>query len=102
MPCNEPVGPYSPTNKSAVASFILGLTVQIPLITGIAAIILGVIGRKRSRTLNSQGALLAKAGLILGILSVSGWMLYSFALSAAAWNQPMTPPLRPPAPHHAQ
>ena len=99
--CNGPVGPYSPTNKSAVASLILGLTVHIPLVTGIAAIILGIVGRKRAKTLDGQGSLLAKVGLILGILSVSGWMLYSFALSAA-WTQPTPPPPRPPAPLHAQ
>jgi uncharacterized protein YndB with AHSA1/START domain len=63
-------------NAPAVASLILGITsIVLPIIGLIAApfaIVLGVLGRRRSRTGAGQGAL-ATTGLTLGAIGLALW-----------------------------
>jgi len=63
-----------------MASLIFGVLGCIPGLTGLLAIILGVVGLRRARKPNVGGKGLAAAGLTLGIVSVVVW---SVGLTAA-------------------
>jgi hypothetical protein len=61
------------TNGPAIASLILGVLGCVPFITGLLAILLGIIGIRKTRDPLVGGKGLAIAGLILGMVSVLGW-----------------------------
>src|ERR1700733_11853695 len=61
------------TNAPAIASLVLGILGCVPLLTGIAAIFLGIIGIRKTRDPSVGGKTLAIAGLVLGIVSIVGW-----------------------------
>jgi hypothetical protein len=63
----------STNNGPAIASLVLGLLGCVPLITGLLAIVLGVIGIRKGRDTSVGKGGLAVAGLVLGIISVVGW-----------------------------
>jgi hypothetical protein len=82
--CNTPLDAnWQPTNRPAVAGFLFGLMLQIPLVSGIVALILGGIGRGRAKVIGSQGESLAKLAQILGIVNIVGWMIVSITISFA-------------------
>ena len=66
-------------NGAAIASLIFGILGCIPEITGLLAILFGIIGLRRARNPYVGGKGLAGAGLALGVLSV---VLWSIALGA--------------------
>lgn len=72
MPPMPPSGGTSQTNGPATTSMVLGIIslLCLGLITGIPAIIFGVIGRKKATEMNGEGSGQAVAGLILGIIGV--------------------------------
>ena len=64
-------------NKLAIASLVCGLA-GIPffgLITGLVAVVLGVLALSAIRASTQRGLGLALAGLILGIVDVTGWII---------------------------
>lgn len=73
-------------NGAAVASLIFGLLGCIPEVTGLLAIVFGVVGLRRARKPNVGGKGLAASGLTLGILSVVVWSI-GLVLAGAAWSQ---------------
>lgn len=62
-------------NGAAIASLVCGLLFCIPGITGLLAIILGIVGIKVGGNPQRGGRGMAIAGLILGLLSMAGWGL---------------------------
>lgn len=84
-PSPGPVGYGAPapkqTNGAAIGSLISGVLGCVPFVTGIAAIILGVIGLKKAKDPNVGGKPLAVIGLILGLLSILGWTLFFGSLA---------------------
>lgn len=71
-----PPGGYPPPprgNGPAVASLVLGILGCVPLITGLLAILFGIIGLRRARQPYTSGKGLAVAGLVLGIVSILFW-----------------------------
>jgi hypothetical protein len=60
-------------NGAAVASLVLGILGCIPLITGLLAILFGIIGLRRAKQPYTGGSGMAVAGLTLGIISVLSW-----------------------------
>ena len=72
----DPAPVPSKTNAAAVASLVCGLLACVPFLTGLAAIVLGVLGIKKARDPRAGGKGLAVAGLILGVLSLGGWTLF--------------------------
>jgi hypothetical protein len=77
------VDPNAPrgSNGPAIASLILGIIGCVPFITGLCAVLLGIVGiRKSSREPLIGGKGLAIAGLILGLLSITGWGIISGVL----------------------
>jgi hypothetical protein len=71
------------TNGPAVASLVLGVLGCIPFLTGLLAILLGIIGIRKSRDPSVGGKGLAIAGLVLGIVSVLGWSGFGSVLGYA-------------------
>jgi hypothetical protein len=63
----------SRTSGVAVASLVCGLLLCIPFLTGLLAIILGLVGISGTKNPAVRGRGMAIAGLILGILSLIGW-----------------------------
>lgn len=93
--CKTPLDSnWQPENRPAVGGLIFGLMLHVPLISGIIARILGVIGRRRAKSLQGQGLSIANLALILGVLNIAGWLLISISMSLAWCSEP--PPL--PAP----
>jgi hypothetical protein len=71
---------YAPSprrgNGAAIASLVLGILGCVPLLTGVAAILLGIIGLRKTRDPAVGGQGLAVAGLILGMVSLLGWGIF--------------------------
>ncbi len=76
-PIPTPALEYGPpprgANGWAVASLVCGLILCVPLLTGVAAAITGVLGLRRSREVGGRGRGLAIAGLILAGANVLLW-----------------------------
>src|SRR2546421_591327 len=88
-------GPGAPgprtTNGAAVASLIFGILGCIPWITGILAVILGIVGIKKSNDPRVQsGKALSIIGIILGLISIIAWTSFGggiFALFRATQGE---------------
>ena len=94
--CGAPIDPsWQPTNRSAVAGLVFGLMLHIPLVSGIAALILGAVGWSKSKSGATGGARAAKIALILGVVNVVVWMLVSLSMSVS-WGRRDVAPLPPP------
>jgi hypothetical protein len=63
------------TSVAAIISLICGLLGCIPFVTGLAAVILGIVGIKKTKDPMVKGRGLAIAGLVLGGLSIAGWAI---------------------------
>jgi len=68
------------TSATAIASLVCGLLGCVPFLTGLAALVLGVVGIKKTKEPMVTGRGMAVAGLILGCLSLVGWSLFAAAL----------------------
>jgi hypothetical protein len=68
------------TNGAALASLICGILGCVPVLTSIAAIILGLVGIKKSREPGTGGKGLAIAGIVLGFIGILGWAVGGFAM----------------------
>ena len=82
QPAGQPVvpggaytmAPQRQTSGAAVASLICGILGCVPLLTGLLAIILGIVGlRTNARATRYTGRGMAIAGLILGLISLIAW-----------------------------
>lgn len=71
------------TNGPAIASLVCGLVGCVPFITSLAAVVLGVVGLKKTRDPSVGGKGFAIAGLVLGIMGMGGWTIFGGALYAA-------------------
>lgn len=77
------------TSGAAVTSLILGILGCIPFITGLLAVIFGVVGIKATSDPRYSGRPMAVIGLILGIISLGLWGLFGGAGYAAfAYTRP--------------
>jgi hypothetical protein len=92
VPVTRPVPPVPqtflpapvPTNGKAIGSMICGgLTFFTAGLTGIPAVILGHTARAEMQRTGERGEGLAMTGLVLGWLSVAGWLLVITILIAA-------------------
>jgi len=76
------VGPRT-TNGAAIASLILGILGCIPWITGFLAVILGIVGIKKSNDPRIQsGKALSIVGIILGLISIVAWTAFGGSIFA--------------------
>jgi Domain of unknown function (DUF4190) len=76
--------PFRPprTSAAAVASLVMGLLGCLPFVTGILAIITGIIGIAVTGRPDVRGRGVAVAGLILGIVSLLSWT----GIGVGAWR----------------
>lgn len=75
-PIPEPPPPAAPKGSSglAIASLICGIVGCVPG-AGIAAVVMGHMALGRIKTSGQGGRGMALAGLILGYLSIVGWII---------------------------
>jgi hypothetical protein len=100
--CNSPVDPgWQPTNNAAVTGLLFGLMFNIPIISGIIALIFGGIGIAKAKTTGGSGAGLSKLALLLGGLNIVIWLIVSVSLSLL-WSTQAAPPMPPPPSHYTQ
>jgi hypothetical protein len=83
MEVNEIPKPSPRTSGAAIASLVCGLFGCIPFVTGLAALILGIVGIKRTKDPMVTGRGMAIAGLVLGGLSIAGWAIFAASLPIA-------------------
>jgi multisubunit Na+/H+ antiporter MnhG subunit len=83
-PSAQPVQPAR-LSKSALSSFICGLLGCIPFVTGVLAVLLGIVGFIRTGDPLKRGRWMAVVGILLGILSVSLWTVFGGG-ALAAWG----------------
>jgi hypothetical protein len=75
--------PQRRSNGPAIASLVLGIVGCIPLVTGLLAIFFGFAGIRKSRDPAVGGKGMAIAGLVLGMVSVLGWVGFGGMLGYA-------------------
>ena len=67
--------PPGRTSAAAVTSLVLGILGCVPFVTGLLAVILGIVGIRKTRQSNIGGRGMAIAGLVLALVSLAGWGL---------------------------
>src|SRR5580658_10429866 len=65
--------PATTTSAAAITSLVCGLLMCIPVVTGLVAVLTGIIGLAATSKPTVKGRGMAMAGLILGIISLLGW-----------------------------
>jgi hypothetical protein len=65
--------PSQQTSGAAIASLICGIVGCVPVITSVVAVILGIVGIRKTRDPRYSGKGLAIGGLILGIIGILVW-----------------------------
>jgi hypothetical protein len=73
------------TSVAAISSLVCGLLGCVPFLTGLAAVILGIVGIRKTRDPMVTGRGMAIAGLILGCLSLVGWVVASASLTGGLY-----------------
>ena len=61
-------------NPAALFSFILGILICVPLVTSLAAVVLGLIGLRKSHHPLAGGRSLAVGGLAMGVVGLGLWL----------------------------
>lgn len=70
----QPMPGVRTTSGAAITSLVCGLLFCIPGVTGLVAVITGIVGIKSTSKPNVGGRGMAIAGLLLGLLSIAGWI----------------------------
>jgi hypothetical protein len=88
---DEEAGGYGPKsvpqgNPSAVVSLVCGILGCIPIVTGLLAVIFGIVGLNKARNPYVSGKGMSIAGLVLGLISLIGWGAFG-ALVGVGWNE---------------
>jgi hypothetical protein len=75
-----PRGEKPPASNAAVISLVCGFLMCLGPLTGIPAIIAGIMARRaiKADPANVGGGGMAIAGIVLGILNLLGWMVWFF------------------------
>jgi hypothetical protein len=71
---------YQRTSGAAITSLVLGILLCIPVLSGILAIIFGIVGISSTRNPAVRGRGMAIAGLILGIANIPLWAFAGYGV----------------------
>lgn len=82
MPQQYTLNPQPKTSGAAIGSLICGILGCVPWLTGLIAIILGIVGIKSTKDPLTRGRGMAIAGLVLGVVSVVVWTLLGSTIFA--------------------
>ena len=63
-------------SKSSLLSLICGILGCVPFVTGILAVLLGIVGFVRTSNPLKKGRWMAVVGILLGVMSIGGWTLF--------------------------
>ena len=74
--------PATRTSAAAITSLVCGLLMCIPLVTGLVAVLTGIIGISATSNAAVRGRGMAIAGLILGLISLGGWGMFGSGIYA--------------------
>src|SRR4051794_4863702 len=77
------LNPQPKTSGAAIGSLVCGILGCVPWITGLLAIVLGIVGLKSTKDPMVRGRGLAIAGLVLGCVSVLMWTVFGGGAIAA-------------------
>lgn len=81
--------PQRSTSGAAVASLVCGILGCVPVITGLLAVVFGIVGIRATSNPRYSGRPMAVIGLILGLLSLGLWGLFGGGIYAAvAYTRP--------------
>ena len=80
-PAYGATGP-SRTNVPAILSLVCGIFGCIPVVTSLGAIVLGIVGLRKTRDPQVGGKPLAIIGLVLGVIGLGVWMLFGGTIVA--------------------
>ncbi len=80
-----PVGEKPPAGTASIVAIVCGVLLCLGPITGVTAIIAGIIGMKKAKSdpVNVGGFGLSVTGLVLGLLNLLGSMLYLLIVVAS-------------------
>jgi hypothetical protein len=73
--------PPAEANGPAIASLVCGLLGCIPVVTGLAAVVLGILGIRKASDPRVGGRGMAIVGLILGLVSLAVWLFLGMSLA---------------------
>lgn len=74
-----------PYSVAAIVSLVTGLICCLPFVTGVTAIITGIVGIRVTGTNGTRrGRGMAIAGLVLGLVSLLGWALFGTGVIVTA------------------
>jgi hypothetical protein len=86
LPAEASVAVAPPSRRTwdlfSILSVVCGAILIVPFLTGIAAIVLGVMGLRNTGIHHTRGKRLAKVGIILGVVNLVGWWGYFAFVSA--------------------
>ena len=68
--------PQRKTSAAAVISLVCGILGCLPFLTGLMAVIFGVVGMRATSDSRLSGRSLAVIGLVLGVLSLAAWLAF--------------------------
>jgi hypothetical protein len=85
MPQAYSMPPQRKASAAAVASLIFGILGCVPLVTGLLAIVCGMIGLRTTRDPLFSGRGMAVAGLVLGLVSFLAWGFVALTSGTAAY-----------------
>jgi hypothetical protein len=81
--------PQRKTSGAAIASLVFGLLGCIPFITGLLAVVCGILGISKTKDPRYSGRGMAIAGLLLGLLSIVLWGVFGSGMYALyAYGKP--------------
>ncbi|MEU6395111.1 DUF1707 and DUF4190 domain-containing protein [Streptomyces sp. NPDC046939] len=77
--------PPAPTNGKAIGALVCGVSTFFSVgLTGVPAVVLGHMARAEIKRTGEQGDGMAVAGIVLGWLTIVGWVLFLTAIVVAA------------------
>jgi hypothetical protein len=86
MPPAGPIVQPRRLSKSSLISFILGLLLCVPIVSGALALLMGIVGFVKTGKPGVSGRWMAVTGSILGVANIAFWLLFGAGILAIVWG----------------